>query len=210
MNATIEISALTITSNGNGNSNGNSVKLRSFTVKEYDSLIAAGFFNENDEIELLNGLIINKMPKGTKHSAATDRIARFFYRTFGEKAVIRNQNPIWLDDLSEPEPDIVLAVPDEDFYETKHPVPDEIYLILEVSDSTLSLDRNAKSLAYARAGIQQYLLLNVNEKTLEDYREPAADGFQSKQTYRAGQEFRLVAFPDFSLFVSEFLPAERA
>ncbi len=204
---TIEIAALTNGANGNSN---NSMRLRSFTVKEYDSLIETGFFDENDQIELLNGVIIEKMPKGTKHSSATDRATRIFYRVLSNQAAIRNQNPIWLDDLSEPEPDIVLAAVDPNDYESKHPTPADIYLILEVSDTTLSFDRNAKSLAYARAGIQQYLLLNINDETVEDYREPGSDGFQSKQTYRREQSFKLVAFPEISLAVAEFLPTEKA
>ena len=207
MTPTIEIS--TLMGNANGNSS-NVLKLRSFTVKEYDSLINAGFFDKNDSLELLNGVIIEKMPKGTKHSSATDRAARIFYRLLENKAVIRNQNPVWLDDLSEPESDLVLAAFDENDYENKHPAPTEIYLILEISDTTLNFDRNAKSLAYARAGIRQYLLLNINEKTLEDYREPSFDGFQSKQTYRAGQNFSLVAFPEVELSVKDFLPVEKA
>jgi Uma2 family endonuclease len=191
------------------NFNGQNLKLRQITVEEYDLMIQTGVFDENDQVELLNGAIVEKMPKGTKHSAATDRATRIFYRTFEETVVIRNQNPIWLDELSEPEPDIVLAKARDDDYEDSHPTPAEIYLILEVSDSTLDYDRNTKGEAYARAGISQYLVLNVQEKVLEDYREPSADGFQSKQTYHAGQQFNLVAFPEASLSVDEFLPSEK-
>ncbi len=190
MSAVLEISSQTHSTIGNFN--GQPLKLRQITVEEYDLMIESGVFDENDHIELLNGVIIEKMPKGTKHSAATDRIVRVFYRHFGDDVFIRNQNPIWLDEFSEPEPDIVLAVPKEDEYENSHPTTDEIYLILEVSDSTLGYDRNTKGTAYANAGIRQYLLLNVKEKTIEDYREPSADGFQSKKTYRIGQNFNLV------------------
>lgn len=189
--------------------NGENLKLRRITVKKYDRMIESGVFDETDRIELLNGAIIEKMPKGTKHSAATDRAARVFYRRFGEKVFVRNQNPVWLDEFSEPEPDIVVAVPKADEYETSHPTPDEIFLILEISDSTLSYDRQTKGAAYARAGIKQYLLLNIQEDTLEDYREPGADGFQSKQTHRAGGSFNLIAFPDVSLDVNDFLPVEK-
>lgn len=188
-----------------GNFNGQTLKLRQITVEEYNQMIESGVFDENDQVELLNGAIVEKMPKGKKHSAATDRIAKFFDRRFNEYFFVRNQNPIWLSEYSEPEPDIVLAVLREDEYESSHPTPDEIYLILEVSDSTLNYDRNTKGEAYARAGISQYLVLNVQEKTLEDYREPGADGYGSKQTYRAGQTFNLVAFPDIYLNVSDFL-----
>lgn len=191
-----------------GNFNGQTLKLRQITVEEYDAMIENGVFDEDDKVELLNGAIVEKMPKGNKHSAATDRIAKFFDRNFNEILFVRNQNPIWLDEYSEPEPDIVLTVLKNDDYENSRPRPEEIYLVLEVSDSTLGYDRNTKGEAYARAGIRQYLVLNVQEKTLEDYREPGADGFQSKQTLRAGQEFNLVAFPEITLNVSDFLPNE--
>ncbi len=185
---------------------GQNLKLRRISVKQYDVMIKNGVFDENDRVELLNGAIIEKMPKGTKHSSANDRAAKVFYRILGEKVIVRNQNPIWLDDYSEPEPDIVLAAIDENEYENTHPTPEDIFLILEISDSTLGYDRRAKSLAYSKAGIRQYLLLNLQEQTIEDYREPSADGFQSKQTYRAGQDFNLAAFPETFVQMSDFLP----
>ncbi len=185
---------------------GQNLKLRQISVKQYDAMIKNGVFDESDRIELLNGAIIEKMPKGTRHSSANDRATRLFYKILGGKVTVRNQNPIWLDNFSEPEPDIVLAKNDENEYEETHPRPDEIFLILEISDSTLNYDRRAKSLAYSKAGIRQYLLLNLQEQTLEDYRQPNANGFQTKQTYRAGQEFNLVAFPEILISASDFLP----
>lgn len=204
MSAVIEIPSLA--QSADDISNGHYLKLRRLKVKEYDLMIKNGIFNEDDRIELLNGVIIEKMPKGTKHAALNDIIATYLIRQLGETACVRNQNPIWLDEFSEPEPDIVLAEPPLESYYNRHPTPDDIFLILEISDSTLNYDRNAKSLAYSKAGIRQYLLLNVQDGTIEDYREPAADGFQSKQTYRAGQEFNLAAFPEVSVQVSDFLP----
>lgn len=186
------------------------METHSITVKEYDSLIEKGILTKYDRIELLNGMVIEKMPKSPQHCSLTDLVTHLFIRLFEDKAIIRNQNPIWLDDVSEPEPDIVLAIPKEDEYENSHPTPNEILLILEVSDSTLVYDRKTKGEAYARAGIRQYLLLNLQDRTIEDYREPNADGYQSKQTYRAGHEFNLVAFPEILLFVNDFLPVERS
>ena len=206
MSAVIEI--LPTVQQLSGNFNGEILKLRQITVEEYDLMIESGVFDEDDQIELLSGVIIEKMPKVTEHSSANDRAARVFFKTLNEKVFIRNQNPIWLDGFSEPEPDIVLAAPKAGEYENSYPTPDEILLILEIADSTLGYDRNTKGAAYARAGIRQYIVLNVQEKTLEDYREPNTDGFQSKQTYRAGQNFNLVAFPEVFLKVSDFLPVE--
>ena len=207
MSAVIELTTPVPITNGNLISQ--SPKLRPITVKQYDSMIKNGIFDENDKIELLNGVIIEKMSKGTKHATLNDIIATNFIYQLGRQAVIRNQNPIWLDDFSEPEPDIVLVETPVTKYFENHPTPNEIYLILEISDTTLSYDRNDKCLAYSKAGIRQYLLLNVQDRTIEDYREPSADGYQSKQTFRAGQTFNLVAFPEHTFKVEDFLPIEK-
>lgn len=177
----------------------NGVKPRLITVAEYDRMIEAGIYTENDHIELLNGEIIQIMPKGKKHASANDKIARFFYRIFDEKVFVRNQNPIVLDDFSEPEPDIVLASWDENEYTEKHPTPTDILLVMEISDTTLNYDRDDKAPAYSRNGIGQFLLLNLQNETLEDYREPSADGYQFKRTYRSGDVFNLVAFPEIEI-----------
>lgn len=189
-----------------GNFNGETLKLRQITVAEYDLMIESGVFDEDDQIELLNGAIVEKIPKGTKHATLNNIIATRFIVELEQKTCVSNQNPIWLDEFSEPEPDIVLAVPPCEKYFEHHPKPDDIFLVLEIADSTLGYDRNTKGAAYTRAGIRQYIVLNVQEKTLEDYREPNTDGFQSKQTYRAGQNFSLVAFPEIKFQVSDFLP----
>jgi Uma2 family endonuclease len=206
MSSVLEISpsAPTLT----GNFNGQNVKLRPITVEKYDAMIESGVFDENDQVELLNGALVDKMPKGNEHSIYNDIVATYFIQKFGDKVYVRNQNPIWLDDFSEPEPDVVLVKPPFNKYFKARPTPEEIYLILEVSDTTLGYDRNTKGEAYSRAGIRQYLVMNVQEKTIEDYRQPSTDGYQFKQTYRIGEEFNLVAFPEITIAVSDFFPNE--
>ena len=142
-----------------------------FTVKIYDLMVEKGILTENDNVELLNGAIINKMPKGTKHTSTNTLITRYFYKVLGEQAVIRVQDPILLNDVSEPEPDIVLARLPLEKYLQSHPTPADIFLIIEVSDSTLSFDRNDKGAAYSRAGIAQYLIVNVENKTIFSARD---------------------------------------
>jgi Uma2 family endonuclease len=180
--------------------------LRLLTTDEYEQMIAAGIFNEDDRVELLEGVIVEMSPKGMKHATSTDRAARHFIRTLGDRVIVRNQNPIRLNDHSEPEPDLVLAAQEEHEYSFRHPGPEDIYLILEVSDTTLSYDRNNKGMSYAKSGIVQYLILNLNKMEIEDYREPSVDGYRQKQTYREGQSFKLVAFPDTTVKVSDLLP----
>ena len=179
------------------------VKTRLITVAEYDRMIEAGIYTENDRIELLNGEIIELMPKGTKHTSANSRIVRLFVRLFDEKVIVRSQDPIRLDDFSEPEPDVVLANWDENEYGENHPTPKDILLVMEISDTTLAYDREDKARAYSRNGIAQYLLLNLKDETVEDYRSPEADGYGSKQTYRSGEAFNLVAFPEIEIKVDD-------
>ncbi|HRH42680.1 MAG TPA: Uma2 family endonuclease [Pyrinomonadaceae bacterium] len=177
----------------------NGVKHHLITVSEYDRMIEAGVYTENDRIELLNGEIIELMPKGPKHVYFNEGIAQLFREKFGKNVDVRSQNPIILDNFSEPEPDIVLAKPPRKKYLENHPTPTDIFLIMEISDTTLAYDRDAKAQAYSRNGIEQYLLLNLQNETLEDYREPNADGYGAKRTYRSGDVFNLVAFPEIEI-----------
>ncbi len=182
--------------------NGQVFNARLISVKNYDEMIQHGILTTDDKVELLNGIIIEKMPKGIKHAAINDLVAEFFREKLGNRVIIRNQNPIVLNDYSEPEPDLVLAKPPREIYLDRHPTPEDILLIIEISDSTLGRDRVTKSLAYAKAGIQQYIIFNVQDNSLEDYRNPAADGYQSKQTYRNNDKFNLTAFPDIEINVN--------
>lgn len=180
--------------------------LRRFTVKEYYSMLEAGILDEDDRVELIRGEIRTMSPKGTKHSASNSRANRCFSQLLGDQVIIRLQDPIHLDDHSEPEPDVVLAALVEDDYDYHHPTPTELYLVLEIADSSLSYDREEKSLLYAQAGIQQYCILNLRERELEDYRQPGTHGYRSKQTYTAEQCFTLVAFPTIEVAVNAVLP----
>lgn len=180
-------------------------KRRLLSVEIYDSMIKGGMLTENDNVELLNGTIIEKMPKGTKHASITRFITKYFYRILADEVVIQVQDPILLDDFSEPEPDIVLARADVRDYTERHPEPKDILLIVEVSDSTLYFDRNEKGLAYSQAGIRQYLLVNVENETVEDYRNPGKDGYGTKQTYQIGEKFSLSELPNVEIAVTDFL-----
>ncbi len=171
----------------------------------YDEMIENGILDENDNVELLDGRIIEKMPKGKKHSSYNDSVTRYFYKNVDEKCVIRNQNPILLAEFAEPEPDIVLAKLPREKYLERLPQTDDILLFVEVSDSTLNFDRNIKGLRYSRAGIRQYLIVNVENKTVEDYQNPTEDGYASKQTYEIGDTFILNAFPEIEIAVEDFL-----
>ncbi len=183
--------------------NGQVFNARLISVTQYDEMIEHGILTTEDTVELLNGVIIEKMPKGIKHAAINDLVAEMFRETLGNRVIIRNQNPVVLDDYSEPEPDLVLAKPPREIYLERHPTPEDILLIIEISDTTLGRDRVTKSLAYAKAEIQQYLVLNLQNETIEDSREPGEDGYQFKRTLRKGDSLNLVAFPEVEIKIDD-------
>lgn len=180
--------------------------LRLLTSAEYEQMIAAGIFNEDDRVELLEGVMVDMSPKSALHAALNEGANDYFKNRLKARAVVRSQNPILLSDLSEPEPDIVIVKPPRERYYTRHPSSPDVLLIMEIAESSIRLDRNTKGRLYAGAGIVQYLILNVNKMEIEDYREPSADGYRSKQTYTRGQSFDLVAFPGLTVKVNDLLP----
>lgn len=181
---------------------------RGFTVSEYYRMAEAGIIQPGERVELIEGRILKMSPKGTGHSASTTCANYSFREHLGNRAIVRIQEPVRIDDLSEPEPDVVLARPLENKYSDHHPTPDEILLILEIADTSLRYDREVKSLLFAQAGIVQYCILNLNSKELEDYRNPDPEGYRSKQTYKTDEQFSLDTFPEILTAVRDLLPPQ--
>ena len=181
---------------------------RYFTVAEYYKMAESGVLRADERVELLEGEILVMSPQGSLHSSVTWRVANVFRVLLGERAIVREHSPIQLDEISEPEPDVVIALPHEDGYEGHHPTTAETLLALEVSDSSLEIDRVRKKRIYAKAGIRQYCVLNLRAREIEEYRQPSAEGYRSKQTYRETESFTLAAFPDITVNVADLLPRE--
>lgn len=183
--------------------------VRRFTVEEVYKMSEVGILPEDERIELIEGEIIVMGKQGPQHASSSSRINDYLRELLGDRAMVRSQLPIRLDDSSEPEPDIAIVLPNEDYYSDHHPTPAETLFVLEVSDSTLQLDRGRKNRVYAKAGIEQFCILNLKAQELEDYRQPGPDGYRSKQTYTVDQRFTLAAFPDVSLNVANLFPSLR-
>ncbi len=203
MSAVLEIQEKTIAPNANGNSS-NLYRLR---VEDYDKMIEHGIFDEDERIELWDGVLVKMSPKGIKHRTTTTKPTDYFYEHLRKFTLIQVQDPIRLDDFSELEPDVVLAQAPLSNYSLTHPTPKDIYLVVEVADSSIDIDRR-KSVKYARNGIRQYLILNVNTNEIEDYCEPSADGYRFKKTYTESETFNLVAFPEVEIKVSDLIPPQ--
>jgi Uma2 family endonuclease len=137
---------------------------------EYDQLIDRGIFQPGERLELLGGQLIVREPQGGAHALGVELVAEALREAFGAAARIRVQLPVALDDESEPEPDV--SVVGGPLADADPALPSGALLIVEVSDSSLALDRTEKASLYARAGIADYWILNLAERVLEVHREP--------------------------------------
>lgn len=142
-----------------------------WSVEEYHQMAQAGLLDETDRVELIEGELIDMAPIGSKHAFRVDSVARALQLAVGKALLVRVQNPILLGKRSEPQPDIAL-VKDRNYTES-HPGVEDVLLVVEVSDTTLAYDRDVKLSLYARHGIPEVWLMDVNAGELTVYREPA-------------------------------------
>ncbi|NNJ85424.1 MAG: Uma2 family endonuclease [Gammaproteobacteria bacterium] len=159
----------------------------SFTIEDWYALGRTGVLATDYRGELLEGEIIDMPPIGSEHSGCVDWLHYHFSRQLGGNAIVRVQNPIRLGDFSEPQPDIVISRPREDFYRNRHPTPADILLIIEVADSSLLYDRTIKGPLYARYGLPEYWLINLPERRLECYRTPTPTDYADRTRYLPGE-----------------------
>jgi Uma2 family endonuclease len=187
--------------------NETALPLRLWTVAEYHRMAELGLLEPSEKLELIAGQIIRKMsPQRTGHAVTLTLIYRLFNHLLGEQVLIRPQLPILLDERSEPEPDIALVMAGELRYLDHHPRPEEIYLILEVADTTLRIDTGLKAQSYAEAGITDYWVLDLKNKQLRVFRKPKVTGYQSILTLPITAQISPLQFPEINIAISEFLP----
>lgn len=177
--------------------------LRLITVAEYHQMAEAGILAADEQVELLAGHIIQKMPKGPAHSAFCKRIEKLLESSLGERILVRLQDPIQLNPLSEPEPDIAIVQPRDDFYEAAHPSPEQVYWLIEIADTTIKRDLGLKADLYAVAGVKDYWVLNLATRQLHIFREPQADGYQRQTILQNQQTVSPLQFPDCVVSVAE-------
>jgi Uma2 family endonuclease len=176
-----------------------------FTVDEYHRMGEAGIFAEDDRVELIEGEIIEMVPIGSPHASRVKRLLQLFVRRLGTRAIVQVQDPVVLSRFSEPEPDIAVLKPRADFYAERHPEPADVYLVVEVADTSRDFDRNVKAPLYARSGIRELWVVDVNALVVEVYRKPERSAYREVATYRRGQRVTMTAFPDKSFRVADIV-----
>jgi len=176
-----------------------------FSVKEYYRMAETGVLKPDARVELLNGEIIDMSPIGPFHGGVVKRLIDLFTQASKGRWWVCVQDPVHLDDHSEPEPDLMLLKRDPGSYTSRHPEPEDVYLLVEVSDASLATDREEKLPIYSRAGIAEVWIVNLVDLTVEVYRESHFTGYGSKTILRAGDQARPQAFPDAVVDVAELL-----
>ena len=174
-------------------------------VSQYHQMSEVGIFSENDKVELINGEIIEMSPIGRRHTACVNRLNSVFSQLLGKKVIIAVQNPIILNNLSEPQPDIALLKPRADFYESGHPQPQDIFLLIEVADSSLEYDRDVKIPLYASSGITEVWLVDIYEQVIIVYRYPSENGYSDIQKLSRGEKMSIQELPEINLVVDDIL-----
>ena len=178
---------------------------RRFTVAEYYALADIGIISENDRIELLDGDLIVMPPIGDWHAASVNRFTNSLPLLLQGRAIVCVQNPMRLDDNSEPQPDIMLLRWRDDFYGGGHPGPANVLLLIEIADTSVDYDRSAKLPAYARAGISEVWIATRQDSRIEAYTEPAEGEYSNVRYAGPGESIAPQAFPEMVLEVGSLI-----
>ena len=148
------------------------------SVADYDRMAQAGILGEDDRCELIEGEIIDMTPIGLGHVSCVNRLNQLFATHAAGKAIVSVQNPIRLNAQSEPQPDIAVLRYRDDFYRDFHPTPEDVLLIVEVADASLRYDREIKLPLYARHGIPEVWIIDLQNGRVEIFRGPEGDRYR--------------------------------
>jgi Uma2 family endonuclease len=178
---------------------------RRFTADEYHRMAEAGVLRPDDRVELVDGEIVEMTPIGSRHAACVDRLSELVQRCAEGVGILRVQGPIRLDAHSEPEPDLAVLKRRADFYAAAHPGPADILLVVEVADASLRYDRDIKVGLYARAGIQETWLVDLQNERVDVFTQPTLQGYRTSRQLRRDERLASQALPAASLLVDEIL-----
>jgi Uma2 family endonuclease len=187
------------------------IRTKRWTRLEYERLIDLGAFGPEDRLELLGGQLVVREPQARPHSTGIRLVAQALRAAFGPSWSIEAQLPVSLDEESEPEPDVAVVAGGPRDYLASH--PSRPALVVEIALTSLALDRGEKASLYARAGVEDYWIVNLVDNTLEVYRNPQANPdsphgwhYQSALTLNAGDRVRPLSVPNAEIRVADLLP----
>jgi Uma2 family endonuclease len=149
------------------------------TRRDYHRMGEAGILGDNDRVELLEGQLVDMSPIGPRHAIVTENLVELLVTAFAGRARVRCQDPVVLNDGSEPQPDVALVQRPWRGYPHTHPGPEDIFLLIEVADASLELDRTVKLELYARAAIREVWIVDLTTDLVFVHRGPSGGGYAS-------------------------------
>jgi len=173
------------------------------STERYDMMLAKGVLTKYDRIELIEGEMFDMAPIGSGHSAITSRLHELFVLAAPHSATVVSGGAVVLGEFSEPQPDLMLLQRRADFYSGAHPVASDVLLLIEVSDSSLAYDQGVKRDLYARYGVCEYWVVDVEGRRIYTYREPGEKGYARVLEFVAGDRAAPRAFPNVEIAVGE-------
>ena len=180
-----------------------------FTVSDYHRMADAGIFDEDSRVELIRGQIIDMAAIGSPHLGMVNRLTRLLSALLAGRGALSVQNPVRLDDGSEPQPDMAILKPRVDDYGTATPGPGDVLLLIEVSDSTLRYDRTVKVPLYAESGVSECWLVDLAGRAVEVYRRPVGGRYAEARREGPDGILDIEALPGVAMAVGDlFRPAK--
>jgi Uma2 family endonuclease len=180
------------------------ITLAEWTIEEYHRMIAAGILDHR-RVELLNGEIVEMSPEGEPHAYFSSEAGEYLTRLLGNRAMIRSSKPITLPNNSEPEPDLAIVQRLGREYLEHHPYPENIFWLIEYSNSSLDKDLQIKNKVYAEVKIPEYWVVNLKKRQLIVFRDPQDGEYTSKSTLLGGMTINPLAFPDVTISIDSIV-----
>lgn len=179
---------------------------RKLDVIEYERMGAAGILHEDDRVELIEGELIAMAPIGDRHAGTSMSLNMILVRAVGERAIVSVGNPVRLDMYNEPQPDFALVRPKPGGYLGGKPRPEDVLLLIELSDSTLRFDRAVKMPLYGGHGIREYWIVNLGQRSVEVCRGPTPEGYARIDVLGPEATLEPEALPGLVLRLADLLP----
>lgn len=178
---------------------------RKITVDEYHRMAETGILRDDERVELLDGVIVEMSPIGPPHDGLHMQIDYYLKEAFRGAAMVSGHSSQPLGQFNEPQPDLKVVVPSAKAYFTRHPMPEEIFAVVEIADTSLKTGTEYKRDLYARFEIHDYLVADVNHRRLLHYSSPADGRYPEPAGLSYGDTFTINALPDIVLSADPFL-----
>lgn len=164
---------------------------RLISTEDYYKMAEIGMLKPDERVELINGEIYTMSPIGSRHAAVVNQLNRILGQ-IDSNDIISIQNPVRVDEMNEPEPDIAVLKFREDLYARSHPVPGDVLVIMEISDTSYEFDLQVKLPVYASCGIAVYWIVNLSENRIEVYENPVQSTYRVRKSYFPGDKIQVL------------------